>query len=129
VSGLNSKKNSGDSLYVDTLPHEVDIKQAILTLREGDAWYRIFQGRWRKAVGTAQGTATHQAKMPGQKRLEQLEQIVKLLGLKEQWKSSPTWTQFLGFPAPATPPHWRDTLRWQSGIEASKSPQKISKPS
>jgi hypothetical protein len=41
--------------------------------------------------------------MPGHKRLEQLEQIVKLLGLKEQWKSSPTWAQFLGFPAPATP--------------------------
>ena len=44
------EKELGDSPYVDTLPHEGNIKQAILTLREGDAWYRIFQGRWRKAV-------------------------------------------------------------------------------
>jgi hypothetical protein len=97
------EKELGDSLYVDTLPHEGEIKQAILTLREGDAWYRIFQGRWRKAVGLHKAIQRTKLKMPGHKRLEQLEQIVKLLGLKEQWKSSPTWTQFLGFPAPATP--------------------------
>lgn len=99
----NLEKELEDSLYVDTLPHEGDIKQAILTLREGDTWYRIFQGRWRKAVGLHKALQRTKLKIPGQKRLEQLEQIVKLLNLKEQWKSSPTWTQFLGFPAPATP--------------------------
>lgn len=116
------EKELSDSLYVDTLPHEGDIKQAILTLREGDAWYRIFQGRWRKAVGLHKALQRTKLKMPGQKRLEQFEQIVKLLGLKEQWKSSPTWTQFLGFPAPATPTPLEGYLalaKWNRGIKVA----------
>ena len=116
------EKELSDSLYVDTLPHEGDIKQAILTLREGDAWYRIFQGRWRKAVGLHKALQRTKLKMPGHKRLEQLEQIVKLLGLKEQWKSSPTWTQFLGFPAPATPTPLVGYLalaKWNRGIKVA----------
>lgn len=116
------EKELGDSLYVDTLPHEGDIKQAVLTLREGDAWYRIFQGRWRKAVGLHKALQRTKLKMPGHKRLEQLEKIIKLLGLKEQWKSSPTWTQFLGFPAPATPSPLEGYLalaRWNRGIKVA----------
>lgn len=116
------EKELGDSLYVDTLPHEGDIKQAILTLREGDAWYRIFQGRWRKAVGLHKALQRTKLKMPGYKRLEQLEQIVKLLSLKEQWKSSPTWTQFLGFPAPVTPSPLEGYLalaKWNRGIKVA----------
>ncbi len=116
------EKELGDSLYVDTLPHEGDIKQAILTLREGDAWYRIFQGRWRKAVGLHKALQRTKLKMPGHKRLEQLEQIVKLLSLKEQWKSSPTWTQFLGFPAPAIPSPLEGYLalaKWNRGIKVA----------
>ena len=114
------EKELGDSLYVDTLPHEGDIKQAILTLREGDAWYRIFQGRWRKAVGLHKAVQRTKLKMPGHKRLEQLEKIIKLLGLKEQWKSSPTWTQFIGLPAPATPSPLEGYLalaKWNRGIK------------
>ena len=116
------EKDLGDSLYVDTLPHEGDIKQAILTLREGDAWYRIFQGGWRKAVGLHKALQRTKLKMSGHKRLEQLEQIIKLMGLKEQWKASPTWTQFLGFPAPATPTPLDGYLalaRWNRGIKGA----------
>jgi transcription elongation GreA/GreB family factor len=97
------EKELGDSLYVDALPHEADIKQAVMVLREGEAWYRIFQGRWRKAAGLHKALQRTKLKMPGRKRLEQLEQIIKLLGLKEQWQSSPCWAQFLGLPTPATP--------------------------
>ena len=116
------EKELGDSLYVDTLPHEGDIKQAILTLREGDAWYRIFQGDWRKAVGLHKALQRTKLKMPGQKRLEQLEQIIKLLGLKEQWKASPTWTQFIGLPAPTTPSPLEGYLalaKWNRGIKVA----------
>ena len=116
------EKELGDSLYVDTLPHEGDIKQATLTLREGDAWYRIFQGRWRKALGLHKALQRTKLKMPGHKRLEQLEQIIKLLGLKEQWKSSPTWTQFIGLPAPATPSPLEGYLslaKWNRGIKVA----------
>ena len=115
-------KELGDALYVDTLPHEGDIKQAILTLREGDAWYRIFQGRWRKAVGLHKALQRTKLKIPGQKRLEQLEKIIKLLNLKEQWKSSPTWTQFIGLPTPATPSPLEGYLalaKWNRGIKVA----------
>jgi transcription elongation GreA/GreB family factor len=116
------EKDLGESLYVDTLPHEGDIKQAILTLREGDAWYRIFQSHWRKAVGLHKALQRTKQKMPGQKRLEQLEQIVKLLSLKEQWKASPTWVQFLGSPAPVTPMPLEGYLslaRWNRAIKVA----------
>lgn len=114
------EKELGGSLYVDTLPHEGDIKQAILTLREGDSWYRIFQSRWRRALGLHKALQRTKLKMPSHQRLEQLEQIIKLLGFKEQWKSSATWTQILGFPAPATPSPLEGYLalaRWNRGIK------------
>ena len=119
-AGLEKELN--DTLYVDTLPPEGDIKQAILTLREGDAWYRIFQGRWRKAVGLHKALQRTKQRTPSRKRLDQLEQIVKLLGLKEQWKSSSTWTQFLGFPAPASPSPLGGYLalaKWNRGIKVA----------
>lgn len=116
------EKALDESLYVDTLPHEGDIKQAILTLREGDAWYRIFQNHWRKAVGLHKALQRTKKKMPGQKRLEQLELIIKLLSLKEQWKASPTWVQFLGSPAPVTPTTLEGYLalaRWNRAIKVA----------
>jgi transcription elongation GreA/GreB family factor/very-short-patch-repair endonuclease len=97
------EKELSDSLYVDILPQEGAIKQAILTLREGAAWYRIFQGRWRKAVSLHKVLQRTKQKMSSHMRLEQLEQIIKMLRLKEQWKSSPTWAQFVGIPAPGAP--------------------------
>lgn len=97
------EKELGDRLYMDTLPPEGDIKQAILTLREGDAWYRIFQGQWRKAIGLHKSLQRTKHGMSGEKRLEQLEQIVRLMEIKDRWKSSSAWAQFLGFPVPATP--------------------------
>ena len=76
---IGLEKELGDSLYVDTLPHEGDIKQAILTLDKGDAWDRIFQGHWRKAVGLHKALQRTKLKMPGQKRIEQFEKIIKLI--------------------------------------------------
>lgn len=112
-----------DTLYVDALPHEGNIKQAILTLREGDAWYRNFQGRWRKAVGLHKALQRTKLKIPGHKRLEQLDQIIKLMGLKEQWKASPIWAQSLGFSTtPATPICLEGYLalaRWNRGIKVA----------
>jgi hypothetical protein len=36
-------------LYLDPLPDSEPLREAILTLREGDHWYRIFQRRWRRS--------------------------------------------------------------------------------
>ena len=113
------EKELGDSLYLDTLPNEEEIKQAINTLREGDAWYRIFQGQWRKALKLHKGLQRSKQKLPGQKRLIQLEQIMKFLGLKDQWKSSPTWKQFIGSSAQAiTVPldGYRALAKWNRGM-------------
>ena len=116
------EKELEDSLYVDTLPHEGEIKQAILTLREGGAWYRIFQGRWRKAVGVHKALQRTKLKVPWNTRLEQLEQIIRLIDLKEQWKASPAWAQYIGSPAPATPTPLDGYLalaRWNRDIKVA----------
>ncbi len=91
------------ALYLDALPSEGEIKRAIMTLREGDAWYRVFQGRWRTALGLHKSLQRTKLKVPSHERLEQLEKLVKSMGLKEQWKASPAWSQFLGMPPPAAP--------------------------
>ena len=101
IEWIGLEKQLSESLYIDTLPHLGDIKQAILTMREGSAWYRIFQGRWRKSVKLHKALQRTKLRMSGEKRLNQLEQIIKWLDLKDQWKSSSTWTQFVGSPAPA----------------------------
>lgn len=123
------EKELAEHLYVDTLPHEGDIKQAILTLREGDAWYRVFQGRWRKAVNVHKSIQRSKIKVPGHERLAQLEKVIKLLDLKERWRTDPVWSQFLGFQAPVTPPALDGYLalaRWNRGIKiASEDTQAV----
>lgn len=119
---ISLEKELSESLYIDALPHEGDIKQAILTLREGDSWFRIFQGRWRKAVGLHKSLQRTKVKLPGCKRLKQLEVLIKCIALKEQWRSSPAWTQFLGFPAPAAPiplDGYLALARWNRGIKVA----------
>ena len=43
------------SIYIDALPSEENLKQAILVLRQGGKWYRAFQSRWRSAVAIHKG--------------------------------------------------------------------------
>ena len=38
-----------DIFYSDERPAEAELTHTIQTMREGDAWYRFFQGRWRRA--------------------------------------------------------------------------------
>ena len=100
-SGLETALEA--TLYVDTLPPFDDIRQAILTLREGDAWYRIFQSEWRRAIGMHTALQRTKKRMSSDTRRDQLEQVTKMLSLKAQWKTAPAWTTVLGFTAPETP--------------------------
>ena len=100
-SGLETALEA--TLYVDTLLPLKDIRQAILTLREGDAWYRIFQPHWHRAIWLHKALQRTKKTTPGDTRLEQLEQLTKLLSLKAQWRTAPAWTTVLGLAAPATP--------------------------
>ena len=100
---IQLQRELDDQLYIDALPHEGNIKQAILVLREGDAWYRIFQARWRSAVSLHKSLQRTKQKISSRDRLKQLESVIALFGIKEKWKSSPTWVQYLGFAAPLEP--------------------------
>lgn len=86
LSALKEKHAQIDAeLYLDMLPEEAEIKTAILTLREGDAWYRIFQGSYRAAVGLHKRLQRNKAKLPGAARLAQLE------GLHAYTQQSAAW--------------------------------------
>lgn len=85
-----------ETLYLDALPAEPEIREAVLTLREGDAWYRIFQSRWRGATRLHKRLQRTKTKVSTQERLSQLEQVIKLTGLKRNWQSSETWQRHLG---------------------------------
>jgi hypothetical protein len=90
-------------LYLDALPGEAALKQAVLTLREGNAWYRTFQGRRRAAVAIHRSLQRDKRRVPAQERLGQLERTIALLQLKERWRTDPAWLQYIGRTAPAEP--------------------------
>ncbi len=87
-------------LYIDLLPKEEEIKSAILTLRQGGAWYRIFDREWRKAVNLHKNLQRSKQRISWENRLNQLEKVLKLVDLKGQWNSSPTWRIFFGAEIP-----------------------------
>ncbi|OJV39988.1 MAG: hypothetical protein BGO25_09330 [Acidobacteriales bacterium 59-55] len=106
-------------LYLDALPPEGDIKQAILTLREGDAWYRFLQSRWRNAVRLHKSIHRSKKRMSGRERLAELEKLIALSGLKEQWQSDSAWAQYLGHAAPSSMPSLTEYValaKWNQGV-------------
>ena len=94
-------RDLGAILYIDAYPAENTLRQAILVLRQGDAWYRRFQSQWRSAVGVHATLQRDKKRLRASDRLEQLERVVELLQLKERRDTNPAWVQYLGFAAPA----------------------------
>ena len=90
-------------LYLDALPPEGTLKQAVLTFRESEAWYRIFQTRWRGAVATHKSLQRKKRRVAARNRLAELERVIELLQLKERWKRDPAWLQYVGSAAPPEP--------------------------
>jgi hypothetical protein len=90
-------------LYMDALPHENTLRKAILTFREGEAWYRMFQSRWRAAIATHRSLERIKRRVVARERLAELEAVVALLRLKQRWQTDPAWDQYIGAPAPAEP--------------------------
>jgi hypothetical protein len=89
--------------YLDALPPEGTLKQAVLTFREGEAWYRSFQTRWRAAASTHKSLQRTKRRIAARHRLAELERVIELLQLKERWKRDPAWLQYVGWAAPAEP--------------------------
>ena len=101
ISRFN-KTISVRSSYLDALPPEGTLKHAVLTFREGDAWYRIFQTRWRAAVTTHKSLRRTKRRLAARDRLLELERVIELLQT-EHWKTDPAWLRYVGSAAPAEP--------------------------
>lgn len=90
---INSKLDQ--QIYLDSLPTQSDLRFAIAVLREGDAWYRIFQGKWHKAVGIQKALLRNKVSIPAKERLDCLEDISRLNQLKEQSITDTVWNSYL----------------------------------
>ena len=116
-------------LYLDALPIDSNIREAISTFREGEAWYRVFQSRWRKANNLHHSLQRNKQDISTKQKLIELEQIIHLQAIKENWKTSPTWFQFIGFPAPSaiTPINgFVELARWNKNIKIASEDLQIS---
>lgn len=69
-------------MYLDSVPAEAAISEAIRTFREGDAWFRVFQGRWRKAKRLHKVLSRKKDKKSGAECLQDLELIVQIQAVR-----------------------------------------------
>lgn len=72
------------TLYMDAVPSDSELSEAIRTFREGDAWYRVFQGRWRKAKRLHKALSRNKDKRSGSDCLKDLELIVAVQTIRSE---------------------------------------------
>jgi len=82
-------------VYLDALPEEPPLRAAILTLRQGDAWYRFLQPSWHRAVGLHRQLQAMKVKRSTSERLSELELIARLLSIEVRWKMNPSLQHYL----------------------------------
>ena len=111
-------------LYLDPLPDSGSLREAILTLREGDHWYRIFQRKWREASSFHRRLRKGRKKISAEDRLLDLEDIAHYIRLRDQWRNDTTWSRFCGR-APEGEPIALDGLlaisRWYDSMRVGLS--------
>jgi very-short-patch-repair endonuclease len=83
-----------DHFYLDALPTEDMLRTAVVTLREGPAWYRIFQRRWRAAAALHRSLLRTKRRVGAADRLADLERIHGYLKLRHRWQNDPAWARF-----------------------------------
>ncbi|MHB8348698.1 MAG: DUF4011 domain-containing protein, partial [Acidiferrobacterales bacterium] len=94
---LHARRSAVDSeLYLDMTPSEADLKATILVLREGDAWYRMFQRRWRQAIGAHRKLQRNKEKKPAAARLAQIEELLAVIQRYERWRNNGELRVFSG---------------------------------
>lgn len=90
VERLRANQRRYESLsalfYMDALPADDQLATAILTLREGDAWYRFLQKRWRQAIRLHRQLQQQKTKRSASERQRDLEQIRQLLKDQNAWR-------------------------------------------
>ena len=77
------------AMYLDETWPEQEVAAAIRVLREGDAWYRFLQPRWRKAVALHRRLSKDKAPRRAAQRQADLEAIAKLTRDHTAWTNDP----------------------------------------
>ena len=83
-----------ERLYLDALPDATALRDAVLTLREGPAWYRMFQSRWRAASALHRSLQRRKRRAPYAVRLADLEGVSQYIQLKNKWQSDGAWLTY-----------------------------------
>ena len=90
IDQLNGNRRRREKLsarfYMDALPSENVLSSAILTLREGDAWYRFLQKRWRDAMRVHRNLQQHKEKRSAAECQRALEETLQLLKDQSAWR-------------------------------------------
>ena len=86
----------GQRFYMDQAPDDAELRQWILVLREGDAWYRIFQKPWRDAIRAHRTLSRSKNKVPASQRLAELEELAELRKGWSDWANSVLLTRTTG---------------------------------
>ena len=76
-----------ERLYTDLLPTEAELTTAILTLREGETWFRVFQGPWRQALQLHRRLDRHKTPLTPAQRLVDLELLLQHQAAQRAWQA------------------------------------------
>jgi transcription elongation GreA/GreB family factor len=87
--------------YMDALPSDEVLSTTILTFREGDAWYRFMQKRWRNALRVHRTLQQQKTKLSAAERQLDLERIRSLLKDQHAWRNDAELRSVSG-------PHFKD---------------------
>jgi len=119
-------------LYLDPLPDSEPLREAILTLREGDHWYRIFQRRWRQASSLHRRLRKGPKNIRTEDRLADLEEIERYIRLRNQWWQNTAWSKFCRCTPEAEPLALDGHLaisRWHDAMRAALDELGVTSPS
>jgi hypothetical protein len=83
-----AERSLNETLYLDQTPDSDSLRSAILTLRQGSAWYRFLQKDWRRAVKLHRGLQRTKQRLPPEERLNALEKLSDLEAGKRAWLES-----------------------------------------
>ncbi len=82
--------------YLEEKVHTDRLATAMQTLREGDAWYRLFQGSWRRARKFYTGLARNKAKRTAAECLEQLTTLSHFLLDSDRYEGNSEFKEAFG---------------------------------
>jgi transcription elongation GreA/GreB family factor/very-short-patch-repair endonuclease len=122
VDWQNCHATVNEKLYLDALPDAAALRDAVLTLREGPAWYRIFQKQWRVASAMHRTLLRQKKRARGAERLSDLEALSQYIQLREKWRLDTAWVTYCkvvpeGEPVPLE--GYLAIARWADGTRKS----------